>query len=252
MSTSEAVQKQLEPNGDHLLSDFVNEYGRLPLIGDDRDPWTYRGWLLPYLALCESHPLVSPRYEYVARTLAAGKLLDEPIPQCKFLGENTTETKEGMKMLEKMVDIATRGSGYSRGIEAVCEWLGFAVGVTDKPSEIKRQDQEQMYRNFDAGKWQIAPTDYIGEYMAQAGIGKAAAFFPTPMGICTMMAMINFAPGEDHRTKLTSDCAVGTGRTLLAGDRRFEHTGTMVKSKRIWANSNRIGVFRLKAVEGPF
>lgn len=215
MSTALAIQPT-EANGQPLLSEFVNEYGRLPRIGDDYDPWTYRGWLLPYLALCEQHPLVSPRYDYVTRTLEAGKLLDEPIPQIHFVSEHAPEAKEGMKMLETIVDIAERGSGYSRGIEAVCEWLGFAVGVSSEPSKIKRADQEQMYRTFDAGKWLVAPTDYIGQYMAERGVGKAAAFFPTPMSICTMMAMMNFDNEADNRAKTTMDCAVGTGRTLLA------------------------------------
>lgn len=215
MTSKAAIHLDTEPNGPPLLSAFVNEYGRLPRIGDDHDPWTYRGWLLPYLAMCEADPRVSPRYSYVTRTLEAGRLLDEPIPQCRFVSEHASEAKEGMKMLEKVTDIAMRGSGYSRGIESVCEWLGFATGVSDKPSTIAAKDQEQMYRTFDAGKWLIAPTDYIGEYMAQAGIGKAGAFFPTPMTICTMMAQMTYTEGQQP-SRQAMDCAVGTGRTLLA------------------------------------
>lgn len=215
MTSKPAIHLDTEPNGPPLLAAFVNEYGRLPRIGDDHDPWLFRGWLLPYLALCEADPRVSPRYDYVTRTIEAGGLLDEPIPQCRFVSEHAVEAKEGMKMLEKIVAIAEQRGRYSRGIETVLEWLGFATGVSDKPSEIERDDQEQMYRTFDCGKWLVAPTDYIGEYMAATGVGKAAAFFPTPMTICTMMAMMTHGDG-DHRTKTVMDCAVGTGRTLLA------------------------------------
>jgi len=35
---------------------------------------------------------------------------------------------------------------------------------------------------------------------------------------------------------------------LLSGDRRFEHTGRTIKSKRPWANSNRIGTYRLREI----
>ncbi len=210
-----AIHLDTEANGQPLLSEFVNEYGRLPRIGDDHDPWTFRGWLLPYLAMCEADPRVSPRYDYVTRTLEAGRLLEEPIPQCRFVSEHAAEAKEGIKMLASMVKIAEQRGRYSRGIETVCEWLGFATGVSDKPPEIERDDQEQMYRTFDAGKWLIAPTDYIGENMAEAGVGKAAAFFPTPMAICTMMAQMTYSDG-DQRTAKAMDCAVGTGRTLLA------------------------------------
>lgn len=213
MSTP-AIPIDTEPNGQPLLLEFLKEYGRLPRIGDDHDPWTFRGWLLPYLAMCEMDPRISPRYDYVARTIAAGKLLDEPIPQIDFVSEHAPEAREGMKMLEQMVKIVEQGGRYNRGIETVAEWLGFAVGVRSESSEIDRDDQEQLYRLFDVSKWLLAPTDYLGEQMAATGVGRAAAFFPTPMSLCTMTAMMTYM-GGDARMQTAHDPAVGTGRTLL-------------------------------------
>src|SRR5262245_25893936 len=47
------------------LAAFVEAHGRLPRLGDERVPWSYRGWLLPYLI--ELHgliPAVANRWGY--------------------------------------------------------------------------------------------------------------------------------------------------------------------------------------------
>src|SRR5687767_5618133 len=36
---------------------FLNREGRLPRIGDERAPWTYCGWMLPYVISLHAHPL---------------------------------------------------------------------------------------------------------------------------------------------------------------------------------------------------
>lgn len=94
---------------------FLNREGRLSRIGDERAPWTYCGWMLPYVISLHAHPLfgkchnklngkfvatLTPtrlsetgighcpdRWGYHLRTLAAGELLDEPIPRIEFCGE---------------------------------------------------------------------------------------------------------------------------------------------------------------------
>lgn len=215
MTETLAIVSDTKNNGQPQLLEFVNEYGRLPRIGDDHDPWTFRGWLFPYLELCEADPRVSPRYDYVNRTIEAGRLLEEPIPQCVFVGEGSPEAREGIKMLEDMIKIVEQNGRYSRGIEQFCEWLGFALCITEQMPDLPRDVHEKLYRNFDAGKWLIAPTDYIGQHMAESNYGRAAGFFPTPMEVCTLMAMMTFGDG-DSRALTVDDCAVGTGRTLLA------------------------------------
>ena len=94
---------------------FLNRERRLPRIGDERAPWTYCGWMLPYVISLHAHPLFGKsldkksielnatvrsrnlyergighcpdRWGYHLRTLAAGELLDEPIPRIEFSGE---------------------------------------------------------------------------------------------------------------------------------------------------------------------
>jgi hypothetical protein len=64
------------------LQAFVSKHGRLPRLGDSPAPWHYCGWLLPYvIQLHALLPAVADRWGYHLRTLEAGRLLDEPIPQ---------------------------------------------------------------------------------------------------------------------------------------------------------------------------
>jgi len=61
---------------------FVNEHHQFPRLGDPLAPWHYRGWLLAYVILIhERCSTVADRWGYHLRTLEAGRLLDEPIPQ---------------------------------------------------------------------------------------------------------------------------------------------------------------------------
>ena len=203
--------------GHPSLGRFLLEKGRLPFVEDEIKPWRYRGWLIPYIQLCEANPNVSSRYDYVIRTLDAGHLLDEPLPQCNFVSEGSVDAKAGTKMLADMVKIAEYRSGYARSIDLVCQRPGFALGVSQNPPEIADRDQEQLYRLFDISKWSstIRPITSDSTWL-ELSVGQSAGFYPTPMCICTMMAMMTYANHDGRRTENVLDCAVGTGRLLLA------------------------------------
>jgi hypothetical protein len=201
-------------NGTPSITGFFLEHGRLPFVDDPVKPWHYRGWLVPYLMMAEAHPDIAPRYDYVMRTIENGKLLDEPIPQVRFLGEGSSEAAGGMKMFGQMLKSVEDRTGWHRAVDQVSEWLGFGLAVTKNPSELPDGDQEALYRLFDASKWLMAPTDYIGQYMAEQGMNKGGGFFPTPMHVCEMMTRMTFGTG-DHRTKTVMDPCVGTGRFLM-------------------------------------
>lgn len=208
---------ETDTEGNPHLGRFLIDNGRLPFITDDPKPWGYRGWLLPYRQMCEAHPLVPKRYDYVLRSLDAGKLLDEPIPQVRFLGEGEPATRQGMKMLEDMVGIVERRSHSWNNFREFAEWLGFALGVLKTKSPLAEDVQEQLYRKFSLEPFLLHPTDYFGQYLAEQGHGKRNGFFPTPMCVCEVMTRINFhdAGTSDLRLATTQDCCVGTGRMLL-------------------------------------
>jgi hypothetical protein len=59
---------------------------RVPLVSDARKPWEYPGWLMHYRIMLEEHPEIPQRWDYWCRTMAAGHLVDEPIPEIHFTG----------------------------------------------------------------------------------------------------------------------------------------------------------------------
>lgn len=211
---------ETDRHGNPVLGRFFFDNGRLPHASDDVKPWSYRGWLIPYRQMAEAHPDVPPRYDYVMRTLDAGQLLGEPIPQISFVSEHSAAAKKGMKLIADMIRIIEYRSASWNNFRECCEWLGFALGVSHERSTLPEETQEQLYRQFTLEHWLIYPTDYLGQQLCEVGHGKGSGFFPTPMSICEVMAQMTFhdekGSGRDLRIAKTVDCAVGTGRTLLA------------------------------------
>src|SRR5258708_12460803 len=81
---------------------FCQEHGRIPMICDQKKPWEYRGWLMYYRLLLEDTGQVGYRWDYWARTMSAGRLLDEAIPQISFSGEN----RAGTRLAEDWITLA--------------------------------------------------------------------------------------------------------------------------------------------------
>jgi hypothetical protein len=74
-----------DPRAGPDLDALFRRHRRLPRIGDVPAPWRYRGWQLAYvIGLHGLVPAVADRWGYHLRTLEAGKLLPEPIPQITF------------------------------------------------------------------------------------------------------------------------------------------------------------------------
>lgn len=210
-----------DKDGNPSLSRFFLENGRLPFVGDPVKPWQYRGWLIPYLQMSEAHPLVSPRYDYVLRTLDTGELLDEPLPQIHFVSEFSPQTKPGLSMLNKCLETVEYKSGSWNGIRELCEWLAFALGVVPEPSKLSADVQEFLYRNFNLEPLLLVPSDYLGFMLCETNHGKKNGFFPTPIAVVEMMVRMtcgDIGDGIDRRCELFSDpSGCGTGRMLLAG-----------------------------------
>ena len=202
--------------GNPRLARFLLERGRLPFIEDEIKPWLYRGWLIPYVQLCENHREISPRYDYVLRTLEAGCLLDEPIPYRWFVGEFDPRTRPGLKMLEELIRHVEYKSGSWNGMREFCEWLGFGLGVTTEPSKLDADVQQYLYRNFNLQPLLLNPSDYLGQLLTESSYGKRNAFYPTPVHVSFFMnEMIRGDEKRDRRAQSVMDPAVGTGRMLL-------------------------------------
>lgn len=181
--------------------------------------------------LFELETMAWGRWDYLARTVLAGKLLDEPIPQIDWeTGPGRYAEGEGSAArnhLEKTLDLIPKYGGWLgwsswTNFDYFLDWLLYAFGHPGQP-ELPQEPSGcegasmRLYQYFNLA-WLIAyPWDYFGAILALNGHGKSLGFYPTPMPVCTMMAQMTMGmDGEDNRAKKTMDCCLGTGRMLLA------------------------------------
>lgn len=206
-------------HGDLDLAHFLLARGRLPRLGEERQPWEYRGWLIPYTADMLPVDGAPGRWGWWLEGVVAGRPL-RPIPRLS-LGSPGAET---LRNLERVRGVLAESQGWSSATSELLRWLGWGLAVSEEPPGLQPAVAEALYRTLDLSLWRKEPADYLGHLMCEDK-GRSfdpSAFFPTPMGICNMMAQMlyedpgypaNF-PASLYRTVL--DPCVGTGRMLLA------------------------------------
>ena len=176
------------------------------------------GWLLPVLLETESH--CWGRWDHWMRTMEAGHVLDEPIPQIDFCGAGNAHVG---RMHEKSLDSIAHYGGWQgwdswRLFDYYLDWLLYGFGdarqktLPDEPSEGAFSRLWQVFCLEAMIAW---PTDMFGDLMAENRYGRGAGFFPTPECVVELMTRMTFPPDEDFRTKAVCDPCVGTGRMLL-------------------------------------
>ena len=234
-----------DADGNPLLTRFFLDNGRYPFITDEIKPWHYKGWLLMYVQETYSAaskvmefrreqmktglpvpPLpqelhfgaMCDRWSYYFRQIDANGITDENIPQIEFFGATTSAAAPGLKMLEKIIsEIEHLASSWNIFGDFV-DWLAFALGVSNQKSRFNDKVQEHLYRNFDASKLLIAPSDYLGHLYSESKVNRhnKTGFYPTPSAVVECMVRMVF-PDLSHVSKFdtVNDCCVGTGRMLL-------------------------------------
>jgi hypothetical protein len=216
----------LRPN----INEFVAEQRRLPRLGDAIPPWEYRGWLLWYCQLAHlQHSEVINRWGYYFRTVEAGCLLDEPIPQIKF--QDCFDNNTG-KMLRKAMDLIYEEIGSWSAFSALIDWFAWGLAVSNEKPPFSSRLDERLYRHVDLGPLLLSPHDYLGSlYCEGANRWNPHAFYPTPHSVAECMVQMTMhdddvagltegrrlPDGRDPRTLLLCDPAVGSGRMLLHG-----------------------------------
>jgi hypothetical protein len=203
------------------FSAFVAERGRPPFLGDQPAPWHYRGWLLWYVLLAqETHPDVPDRWGYWARTMQAGRLLDEPIPRVEFSDSaDAAVTRD----LEKWIGILDEKFGSWSSLYRLLDWLAWGLAVSQEDPDLSEDVSEKLYRAVDIGPMLLHPHDYLGNCLAElksGGHGKwknPSGFYPTPHCVVECMVRMTMADskGQDMRRASVCDPCVGTGRMLL-------------------------------------
>lgn len=189
-----------------------------PKITREGLPHIHRGWLLP--TLIETDDRLTGRWDYWARTMQAGRLLDEPIPPLRFCEIGHSPAR---RMLENALNhIPPHGSWQTWGsttyIDYFLDWLLYGFGyhpALPEPPASCEGACSRLYQTFCLEAMLAWPHDYFGDLLAETSFGRGAGFYPTPLHVCTMMATMIFGDG-DCRAKAVSEPCVGTGRMLLA------------------------------------
>jgi hypothetical protein len=200
------------------LAAFVAEHHRLPRLGDSPAPWHYRGWLLPYvIQLHAVIPAVADRWGYHLRTLEAGRLLDEPIPQIAF---GPADSKI-FTLLHEWSLLVGRDCGGWSDFRVLLEWLCWGLALSEEGPRLPDDVSEKLYRKVDLTPLLERPHDYLGEYVAtsKARGWNPTGFYPTPHSAveCMVQMLMHDAgrDGRDPRTLSVCDPCVGSGRMLL-------------------------------------
>lgn len=182
------------------------------MICDQKKPWEYRGWLMHYRLLLEETGEVGRRWDYWARTMSAGRLLDEKIPQICFSGE----PHAGMKLVEGWLRQVDQSHGGWAAVGKLFDWLLWGFALCPEAPKLSAELNEQLYRTVNLAPLLTSPYDYFGEWIALSkGRWNPHAFFPTPHNVVEMMVRMNMDTGEDMRAKTVCDPTVGSGRMLL-------------------------------------
>ncbi len=176
------------------------------------------GWLLPVLIECESR--CWGRWDHWLRTMEAGRILDEPIPQIQFAPHEATLAR---KMHEKSLDSIARYGGWQgwgswRLFDYYLDWLLYGFGdhrQKEPPVEPEPGAFSRLYQVFCMEAMIAWPADLFGDLLAENRHGRGAGFFPTPHNVVELMTRMTFPPDADNRLQTFHDPCVGTGRMPL-------------------------------------
>lgn len=200
------------------LAAFLRQHRRLPRLGEKLAPWHYRGWLLMYvIQLHAIVPAVADRWGYHLRTLEAGKLLDEPIPQITFGSPNNSV----FSMLTAWARLINRDCGGWSDFRLWLDWLCWGLSLCRDKPQLSEEVNEKLYRQVDLTPLLQAPYDYLGAYVAmnKSKSWNPTGFYPTPHPVVKCMVRMTMSSvgsdGRDPRTLSAHDPCVGSGRMLL-------------------------------------
>ncbi len=160
------------------------------------------------------------------RTVEAGHLLDEPIPEIHFV---SCPGSNGRKMIDKcLAFISHRESPWSASGRFV-ERLAWSLAVSREIPAFDDATEESLYRTFNLEPLLLEPIDYLGEMRAERRCGgwNPHACLPTPHSVVELMVQMTLGHQEHGETKLRRlanvlDPALGTGR-MLSGNGKAIH-----------------------------
>lgn len=200
------------------LMAFVKRHRRLPHFGDAVPPWRYRGWLLAYvIQLHGMIPAVTDRWGYQLRTLEAGRLLDEPIPQVAFGAPDP----KVFTLLHDWSGLIGYDCGGWSDFRSLLDWLCWSLALSREEPRLGDAVHERLYRQVNLVPLLQRPHDYLGQPAAssKASGWNPTAFYPTPHEVVELMVKMTMhdahTEGRDPRVLSVGDACAGSGRMLL-------------------------------------
>lgn len=204
---------------DPAFFDFFKTEGRVPRHGDLRPAHSYRGWMLFQVWLLSGTRAVHTRWIHHFETLAAGRLLDRPIPPLDF-GAPADAKARVLKGLGKMVEKLGRDYGYGeRALNVLIEWIAFGLACDDDPQpDLPAATADWLYEKFDVAQLLTFPHDYLGDLLeSERGRSKRfQGFFLTHEHVCGLMTALAADDYDgDLRLARVYEPAAGSARQLL-------------------------------------
>jgi len=198
--------------------DYYTVHNRLPHLGDDVPPWSYKGWALPYVANIHDRVLgKAGRWSYYLSCLESENLPQTPIPRIAFgkAGHGVGALLDGWARL-----VGWDMGGWS-DMNRLMEWMAWSLGVIGEAPKLSDKVNEELYRQVDYAPLLKAPRDYFGQWISERKSPgwNPTAFFPTPHQVVECMVEITFHDIKElhqgSRLVTVCDPCVGTGRMLL-------------------------------------
>src|SRR5262249_30679722 len=159
-------------------------------------------------------PAVADRWGYHLRTLEAGRLLEEPIPQVVF----GPPDHKVFGLLQQWSALVGWDCGGWSDFRTLLEWLCLALALAREEPRLVAEVSEKLYRQVDLRPLLEKPHDYLGAYVAlNKGRGwNPTCFYPTPHEVVECMVAMTLhdarAEGRDPRTLSLCDPCMGSGR----------------------------------------
>jgi hypothetical protein len=210
------MNPSIDTHLEHLRGAIGKHKPKQPILLE-RSPKLSHGWLLPYLLATDD--FLWQRWKHWFETMSEGKII-ALIPQIQW-----ARNEAGFKMLDRSLTSISkygdwRGWGNWYAFDYLLDWLLYGFGHKGRPEPPQEREEYQgasdrLYQVFNLETLLAYPYDYFGEILAENQHGRHVGFYPTPMHVSALMALMTLG-GEDARAKSVCDPCVGTGRMLLA------------------------------------
>lgn len=213
----EKVLTSIEPNEwlhkKSLLTQIENHTLYIEPPTDVSESYNF-GWYRGLAFKLET--LIRGRWYSWFNILGSGRLEEtDQLPDCRF------SMFDGKDEVNKMIENCMNHV-YNEGYRVYdfVDWIGYSLGISwfkDKP-KISNRLWEKLYDEFDISLLFLHPSDYFSYLLAEHGQSGVGGYFPTPIGVSTMMNKMLGFDSINNRTESIYEPCSGPGAMILPSD----------------------------------